>query len=111
MTPRLFGRIPSPLEAVDAALDSAAEVIKFPGRLVENVAHGVEGGSRSVQSAIDGPKNYAEIPAPPDVIIQGALNAAQGLANGLVEGVGGIFDAVKETGEGVKSQIDTLVRR
>lgn len=111
MNQRLFGRIPSPLEVVDAGLDSIAEIVQFPARVGSELAASAQHTAAGVKGAVDQPKNYAEIPAPPDVVVNGALEAASSLAGGIIEGVTGIFGAVQETGLGVKGQIDSLVRR
>lgn len=108
---RLFGRIPSPLEVVDAGLDSVAEVAQFPARALSHVASSTQHAAEGVKAGIDQPKNYSEIPAPPDVIVNGGLEAASKLAGGVIEGVSGVFDSIQETGMGVKGQIDALVRR
>ena len=108
MNNRFLGKIPSPLELVDAVLDSVAEVAQLPAKLAGNVAHAVEQGSQGIQAGIAKPKDVAAVPAPPDTIIQGALDAATGAANGIVTGISGAFKAVQETGEGVRRQLDSL---
>ena len=108
---RLFGRIPSPLEVVDAGLDSVAEVVQFPARVGSHLAMTGQHAAEGVKSAIDKPKNLGEIPATPEVIVDGGLEAASKLAGGVVEGVTGVFESIQETGLGIKGQIDALVRR
>ena len=108
---RLFGRIPSPLEILDAGLDSVAEVIQLPARLGANLGTAAQHTAQTLQGAVDKPKNYAEIPAPPDVVAGGGLDAVAGVAGGIVEGVSGVFQAIQETGNGIKGQLDQLVKR
>lgn len=111
MNQRLFGKIPSPLEVLDAGLDAVAEVVQFPARLGSELAASVQHTAAGVKGAVDQPKNYAEIPAPPDVVVNGALEAVSSVAGGVIEGVTGVLDAFQQTGLGVKGQIDTLVKR
>ncbi len=107
---RLGTKIPTPLEIADAALDSVAEVAQFPARLVGNVAAASQQGARSVEAAIAKPKDVAAVPAPPDVIVSGAADAVSGVANAAISGVTGVFKSVTDTGEGVKRQIDALIK-
>ena len=95
---------------VDAGLDSVAEVIQLPARLGSSLANTAQQTAQRVQAAIDKPKNYSEVPAPPGTVMEGGLDAAAGLAGGVVEGISGVFSAVQQTGEGVKRQLDQLVR-
>ena len=110
MTPR-FGKIPTPFEVLDAGLDSVAEVLQLPARLGGNLAMAGQRAADRVRGAIDKPKNSSEAPAPPGVVAEGGLDAAAALAGGVVESVGSVFESLQQTGEGVKSQLDHLVRR
>ncbi len=105
-----FGKIPTPLEVVDAGLDSVAEVVQLPARLMANLGQSGVTTAQGIKSAIDGPKNQAEIPASPDVVIQGALNSVTSVAAGVVDGISKTVQSVQETGEGVKAQLDQLLR-
>lgn len=105
-----FGKIPSPLELADAVLDSVAEVVQLPARVAGNVTGAIQHGAEGIKQGIDKPKAQAQVPATPDVIIQGGLDAAAGAAQGVVEGVSGVFKAVQETGEGVRRQLESLRR-
>lgn len=105
-----FGKIPTPLEVVDAGLDSVAEVVKLPARLMANVGQSGITTAQGISSAIDMPKNQSEIPASPDVVIQGALNTLTSVAGGVVDGISQGVKSVQETGEGVKGQLDQLLR-
>ncbi|MDO8750927.1 MAG: hypothetical protein Q7K03_07270 [Dehalococcoidia bacterium] len=100
---RILGKIPSPLEVVDAGLDTVAEVVQLPARAGSNLFMSGQKATDRIKSAIDKPKEYSQAPAPPDVVA--------GAASGVVEGIGGIFDALQKTGEGVRKQIDGLIKR
>jgi hypothetical protein len=108
---RFLGKVPTPLEVVDAGLDTVAEVIQLPARAGSNLFNTGQKTADRIKAAIDKPKEYAQVPAPPDVVIEGGLDLVAGAASGVVEGIGGIFDAVQKTGEGVRRQIDGLIRR
>jgi hypothetical protein len=108
---RILGKVPSPLEIVGGGLDTVAEVVQFPGRAARNVLGAGQGALDRVVGAVDRPKGYGDIPAPPDVVAEGALDAVTGVASSIVEGVGGLFTAVQDTGDGIKRNIDRVVRR
>lgn len=108
---RFLGKIPSPLEVVDAGLDTVAEVAQLPARAGSNLFNSAQKATDRIRAGIDKPKEYSQVPAPPDVVIEGGLDVVAGAASGVVEGVGGIFDAVQKTGEGIRRQIDGLIRR
>lgn len=105
-----FSKIPTPLEVADAGLDSVAEVFKLPARLMANLGQSAATTAQGINTAIDMPKNQAEIPASPDVVISGAVNTVTSLAGGFVDGISKSVQSVQETGEGVKSQLDALLR-
>ena len=111
MTLPRFPRIPTPLELADAALDSAAEVVLVVPRVVSSLAHTVEQTAQGLGQAISKPKDMAAVPAPPDAVIGVGFDAAGALVNGVMTGITGVVDAVKKTGDGVKAQIDPLIRR
>jgi hypothetical protein len=108
---RLLGKVPSPLEIAGAGLDTVAEVIQLPGRAVGNVLSAGQGAVSRVVGAVDRPKSYSDIPAPPDVVVEGALDAVTGVASGVIEGVSGVFSAIQDTGDGVRRNLDRIVRR
>ncbi len=110
MNSNLLGKVPSPLELVDAGLDSVAEVVGMPARLVSNVAHAISAGAEGIGRGIARPKDAGNVPAPPDTIIQGGLDVVTGAASGFIQGVTGAVKAVQETGEGVRRQLDALRR-
>jgi hypothetical protein len=111
MNGRFFGKVPTPLEVADAGLDTVAEVLQLPARAGSNLFTTGQRTAERIKTAIDRPKEFSQVPAPPDVVLEGGLDVISGAASGVVEGVSGIFDAVQKTGEGVRRQIDGLVRR
>lgn len=110
MTQR-FPAVPSPLEVADAALDSVAELIQVVPRAGAAVGQAGVEMAQGIKAAIDKPKNQSEVPATPDVVISGALDTVNAVVGGVAKGVSGVFGAIQETGEGIKGQLDQLVRR
>jgi hypothetical protein len=108
---RFLSRVPSPLEIAGGGLDTVAEVVQLPGRAVGNVLGAGERAVGQVVGAIERPKGYGDMPAPPDVVVEGALDAVTGVASSVIEGVGGVFNAVQDTGDGIRRNIDRVVRR
>ncbi len=111
MTLPRFPKVPTPLEGVDAGLDVVAEVVTLPARVAASLGHTIEQTAQGVGRAIAKPKDAGPVPAPPDVIVGGALEAATSIAGGVVDGITGVVGAFQQTGEGVKAQIDALVKR
>ncbi len=111
MTFPRFPRVPSPLEGVDAGLDVVAEVVGLPARVAASIGHTLEQTAQGVGRAIAKPKDAGAVPAPPDVIVGGALEAVTSIAGGVVDSITGVVSALQQTGEGVKRQIDALVKR
>ncbi len=107
---RGLGKLPSPLELADAGLDSVAEVIALPARLLSNVAHAVEQGAQGIQQGIAKPKDAGGIPATPDTIIQGGLDVVTSVAGAAIQAVTGAVKSIQDTGEGVRRQVDALRR-
>lgn len=105
-----FPKIPTPLEIADAGLDTVAEVAALPARLLNNLAGTVQQTAQGIEAGINRPKNAGGVPASPDQIIGGALDVANAVLGGAVSGINGVLKAVQDTGQGVKGQIDTLVR-
>lgn len=104
-------KLPTPFEVADAGLDSIAEVIKLPGRIISSIARGVGDAADGFNAGVGKPQSYAEVPAPPDVVLSGAVDSATGVVNGLIRSVTGAINSIVQTGEGVRSEIDQIVRR
>ncbi len=106
-----FPRIPTPLELADAALDTVAEGVLVVPRVVASLGHAVEQTAQGVGAAISKPKDMAAVPAPPDAVIGVGFDAAGALVGGVMTGITGVVDAFKKTGDGMKAQIDPIIRR
>ncbi|MDP3063427.1 MAG: hypothetical protein Q8O40_09500 [Chloroflexota bacterium] len=106
-----LGKVPTPLEVVDSLLDNVGDLVKLPARVgTKTLTAGAEAFS-GVKSALDRPTEYADVPAPPDVVVQGAVDGLASIGGGVVKGITGIFDGLKETGDAVKGNLDALIKR
>ena len=110
MNNRLLGRVPTPLEVADTGLDTVAEVVQLPARVGSNLFGAGQRTLDRISAAIEQPKATADVPAPPDVVLRGGLAAVSGAASGVVEGIGGVFDAFQKTADGVRRHIDGLIK-
>ena len=104
-------RLPRPLEVVDGALDTVAEVAKLPSRVGGKVmtsgaktGQDFEGAITSMQQA------GGDIPAPPTAVVDGGLRMIGAAVGGVLGAVGGVLDGVKETTDGVRRQVDRITR-
>ena len=107
--PRFFDKVPTPLEVADTGLDTVAEVVQLPARMGSNLFGAGKRTMDGVAAAIEQPKAAGEVPAPPDVVLRGGLGAVTAVASGVVEGIGGVFDAFRQTADGARRHIDGLV--
>lgn len=107
----LGGKIPTPLEAVDAVADVANQVASTPLRVVGNMTQAVATMAKNLEGDLARPREYAEIPPPPDVLIQPIFSGVGHIVTGTMGVVKGAFDGVVETVEGVRREVDTLIRR
>lgn len=105
-----FPKVPTPLAVADAGLDSVAEIIQLPGRVIGSLAGGVKAAADGFNAGIARPTSGAA-PATPDVVISGVVQAATGLVNGVVGAVTGAIQAVVQTGEGVRREVEGIVPR
>lgn len=107
---RPFGRIATPPEGLDAVLDIAAELVGFPLRAGSNIAGAAQQTFQGVKQGLDLPKNVAGVPADPGTVANGALTGIAAIGQGIAGAFNGLIQAATETGNGVKSQIDALIR-
>lgn len=110
LLPGLPNDVPSPLEVVDAVLDTVGEVALLPTRLVGGVAQSIADTAKGVEREIRKPIDEAEIPASPGKIIEGAIGVVTEGVSGAVNTVGQALDSVKRTADGVRGQVDALTR-
>lgn len=106
-----MGKIPTPLEAVDTVADLANQVVRTPWRLLGNVLTNAGQAAKNIESDIAQPADYAEIPPPPDVLVGSVFSGMGHAVEGAVNTVKGGIDAVVQTGEGIRREINQFIGR
>ena len=91
-------------------VDAVAEVVELPARALHNVAGAGEHAFAGVKSAIDMPKDSPSIPPAPGTVVQGGISVLASAGSGVVEGAGGVFKAFQDTADGIKGDIDRLIK-
>lgn len=109
--PGLPGNIPSPMEVVDAALDSVGEVLLLGPRMAANLGQSVAATARKIEGDIRQPIDEGGIPASPGTVISGGIGVVVDVVSGGVNVVGEGLESIRQTADGVKGQLDALVRR
>ena len=105
-----LGKIPTPLEAVDTVADLANQVVRTPFRVVGKALTEAGQAAKNIESDIAKPAEYAEIPPPPDVLINSVISGVGHAVDGAISTVKGVVDGVLETGEGIKREIEQITR-
>lgn len=105
-----FGKIPGPLEVVDIGLDSIAEVAKLPARFGGNILGAGAKVFHDVGAAIDISAKQGDTPPPPGKLVETGLGMVDGVVGGVLSAVGGAFDALKDTGDGLRQQVGRITR-
>lgn len=96
-------KLPDPKELVDSVADGAAEIIKGPARVADNVATVAETYAREMHTNVDDVQK--RMPDDPSVIADFAVKTVGQTVKagiGMLEGFG---KGAMDTFEGVKSQI------
>ncbi len=109
--PKLFGKIPTPLEAVDTVADLANQVARTPFRVAGNALTNAGQALKNIESDIAKPADYAEIPPPPDVLVGSVVSGVSHAVEGVINTVKGAVDGVLQTGDGIKREIEQIVGR
>ena len=109
--PNRFGKIPTPLEAVDTVADLANQVARTPFRVVGNALTNAGQALKNIESDIAKPADYAEIPPPPDVLVGSVISGVSHAVEGVINTVKGAVDGVLQTGDGIKREIEQVVGR
>lgn len=110
MGPRL-GNVPTPLEIGDTVLDTASQVVSVVPRVVGNVTGAISQTAKNLEGDLARPRDYSEIPPPPDMIVSTAFDGVGHVIGGVLDTVKGGIDGVVGTIDGVKREIDQLIRR
>lgn len=107
----LLGKVPTPLELGDTVADVANQVACTPLRVVGNMTEAASRMAKNLEADMARPREYAEIPPPPDVLIEPVFSGVSHIVQGVMGVVKGGIDGVVETVEGIRREVDTLVRR
>lgn len=109
--PNRFGKIPTPLEVVDTVADVANQVFSTPARVAGNALTQAGQTFKNLEGDIARPRQYAEIPPPPDVLVEPAVSGVSHIVEGAIATVKGAVDGVVQTADGIRSEVTQLVRR
>lgn len=106
-----FGKIPTPLEAVDTVADVVNQVFSTPARVAGNALGAASQAFKNLESDIARPRDYTEIPPPPDVLVEPAVSGVTHIVDGVINTAKGAVDGVLATADGIRSELQQFVRR
>ncbi len=104
-------KIPTPLEAVDLVADLANQAFSTPARIGGNALGAASQTLKNLEADIARPRQHAEIPPPPDVLIEPAISGVSHIVSGVMGVAKGAIDGVVETVDGMRREVETFVRR
>lgn len=108
---RGLGKIPTPLETVDAVADIANQVARTPARVAGNVLMAAGQAFKNVGADIARPAEYSEIPPPPDVLFEPVISGVSHIIGGVINSAKGAADGVVETFDGVRREVQKFTGR
>ncbi len=108
MPPNRLPKLKTPLEIVDAGADMANELFRTPARIVANVAGAISEAAKDLEADIRRPAEYSEIPPPPDALVEPAISAVAHIVDGAMNTAKGAVDAVVETADGIRRELQQL---
>lgn len=103
-------KVPTPLEAIDAAADMVNQIARTPLRVVRNVANAVGTMAGNLERDVATPAESSETPPPPDKLIKPAMDGVGHIFSGVMDVVKGAVDGVTETGRGVQREADQFIK-
>lgn len=106
-----LGKIPTPLEVVDTAADVVNQVFSTPARVLGNTLSNAGQTFKNLEGDIARPREYSEIPPPPDVLVEPAISGVSHIIEGAINTAKGAVDGVLQTAEGVRSELTKMTRR
>lgn len=106
-----LGKLPTPLEVGDTAADVANQVFSAPARILGNALSAAGQTFKNLESDIAKPREYAEIPPPPDVLAEPAVSGVSHIVEGAIGAIKAAVDGVLQTADGVRKELQQLVRR
>lgn len=102
--------IGTPLEVVDTVADVANQAVSMVPRVLGNSLSAAGQTFKNLEGDLARPREYAEIPPPPGVLIEPIFSGISHIVSGAMDTVKGAIDGVLQTADGVRREIDTLVR-
>lgn len=108
--PRL-GNIPTPLEGVDLVADVVNQVVSTPPRVLGNALSAAGGMCKNIEGDLARPREYSEIPPPPQVLVEPAISGVGHIVDGVLGTAKGAAEGVLATFEGVRREVTTFIRR
>lgn len=106
-----FGKIPTPLEGVDTVADLVNQVVRTPFRVIGNALGAAGQAAKNIEADIAKPADVSEIPPPPDVVVGSAISGVTHVVEGALNTAKGVVDGIVATGEGLKREVDQMMRR
>lgn len=103
--------IKSPLEVVDVGADIVNQAFSTPPRVVGNVSGALSQAAKNIVADLARPREAAEIPPTPDVLIEPAFSGVGHIIEGGMGMVKGAIDGVVESVDGIRREVETFVRR
>lgn len=104
-------KIVTPLEAVDTVADMVNQVFRTPARVMGNALSAAGQAFKNLEADIARPAEMAEIPPPPDALIEPAISGVGHIVDGVIGTVKGAVDGVLATAEGIRKEVTQLIRR
>lgn len=104
-------KLPTPLEVVDTAADVVNQAFCTPARVAGNALSQAGQTMKNLEQDISRPREYSEIPPPPGVLVEPAVQGVTHIVEGAINTVKGAVDGVIQTVDGVKNEVTQLVRR
>ena len=111
MMPNRLGKLPTPLETVDTVADIANQIARTPFRVGGNALSNAGQALKDIERDIAQPAEYAEIPPPPAVLVGSVISGVSHVVEGALNTAKGVVDGLVETGDGLRREINQFVGR
>lgn len=109
--PPQMPKLKTPLEVVDLGADIANHAFRTPAKIFGNALSAAGQTFKNLEADIRRPADYAEIPPPPDVLVEPAISGVGHIVEGAINTVKGAVDGVLESADGVRREIQSFVGR
>lgn len=109
--PPQMPKLRTPLELVDLGADLANQLFSTPARVIGKTFEAVERTAKNLEADIARPREHAEIPPPPDVLVEPAISGVGHIVEGAINTVKAGMDGIIETADGVRREVQTFIGR